>query len=167
MLRSRRASGRMGCRLVGGSLAPIFELIFLVLFLLSLALVLVSFVDMIDQSIRRSRRSYRSVASFGLLLLAIPCSFSFWTAVDVGWRQLESEIGLTRLGVECVSLLESPAGRLSGNVPEPLLNTPAMRRLRTSQVRVSENCLRIELPGGLDHGYVLNRNLSNQRWEAG
>jgi hypothetical protein len=131
-----------------GVFAPIFELTFLLLVLVILVLIPFGLVYMIVQLIRRPRSFSRPLASVSLLLLAVPCQFSFWTAVNVGWGQLEREIGLPRLGRECVSLFESGAGQSSGWVSDELLQTAAMRRLRPTHVSVAPGrYLTIELHG--------------------
>jgi hypothetical protein len=124
-------------------------------------------IYLIDQIIRRPRSFSRPMIASGLLLLAIPCSFSFWTAVNIGWRQVETEIGLRQLSRECVGIYESRAGQSSGGVPKAMLTTPAMRRLRPAYVTfASEGYLKIELYGSFYHyGYTLDRDTSNQKWE--
>jgi hypothetical protein len=151
----------------GGYLGLIFGLVFVLLLLPSLALIPVGLLEMIVRLIKRSRYSSRPIASFVLLLLTLPCNFSFWTAFNVGWGQLESEIGLPQLGRECVSIFESPEVQCTGEVPKGLLQTVAKRRLRPTRVNVAaERYLTIELGGGFNHyGYYLKRDTSNQRWE--
>ncbi len=111
----------------GGYFGAILGLAFALLLLPSLALIPVGLLGMIVQLIKRPRYSSRPIASFVLLLLTLPCNLSFWTAFNVGWSQLESEIGLPRLGRECVSIFESPEVQRTGEVPEELLQTSAMR----------------------------------------
>ncbi len=134
---------------------------------MGVVLIPLGLVYLVGQLIRRPGSFSRPMVAGGLLLLSIPCNFSFWTAVNIGWRQLESEIGLPRLGRECVTIFESPEVLATGRVSEKLLQTPAMRRLRPTHLNVApERYLRIELHGGFDHyGYLLNRDTSNQRWE--
>jgi hypothetical protein len=149
-----------------GYVSTILGLVFVLSLMASVALIPLGVIYMIGQLIRRPRSFSRPMASVGLLLLAIPCNFSFWTAVNVGWRQLEEEIGVRRLARECVGLFDSRIGLPAGSVPRDFLRTPAMSRLGPSYVQVSERNLRIELHGGFDHyGYTLNRDISNQRWE--
>jgi hypothetical protein len=145
----------------------ILGLVFVISFLAGLVLIPLGLVYLTVQFIRRPRSFAPPMLSGSLLFLAIPCSFSFWTAVNIGWRQLERESGLPRLARECVLIFKSPAVPPAGKVPEGLLQTPAMRRLRPTHVTVaSDRYLKIELHGGFDHyGYLLNRDTSNQRWE--
>jgi hypothetical protein len=144
--------------------APIFELAFLLSVLVSLALIPVGVIVMIGQLIRRPRSFVRSMMQVCLLLLAIPCWLSFQTALNVGWSQLESEIGLSRLGRECTSLCETPSGEDGRSVSAGSLQTAAMRRIHPAHVSVTPGRnLEIELHGGMDHyGYYFAQDDSNR-----
>jgi hypothetical protein len=160
----RRSGWAVGYR---GQLSILGAIIFSPSIFAIVVLIPLGLIYLIDQIIRRPRSFSRPMIASGLLLLAIPCSFSFWTAVNIGWRQVETEIGLRQLSRECVGIYASRAGQSSGGVPKAMLTTPAMRRLRPAYVTfASEGYLKIELYGSFYHyGYTLDRDTSNQKWE--